>query len=253
MPYYTDEEIPTSGGMEQFGLQYDPSLSVIFGESLSEGLRQITPLLAKSYSEIQYAGGTVYENEDQWKESEHFRNGLKFEKKMTEGKARLLAERYDRSLEYLDLSTRADSIGQNLALYGGMFIGSIPDPINFIPWLGFLKKGKQAKSLIDATTRTRAALRGSAEASLGTAAFHPLFALEKGAYQEEYDISMALMDIGIAAGIGGGLGYMFGRIHPDDPPPPYRGLDDDQIKVQASRNFRRRWGTSVVRLNKKHG
>ena len=242
MPYYTDEEIPTSGGMEQFGLQYDPSLSVIFGESLSEGLRQITPLLAKSYSEIQYAGGTVYENEDQWKESEHFRNGLKFEKKMTEGKARLLAERYDRSLEYLDLSTRADSIGQNLALYGGMFIGSIPDPINFIPWLGFLKKGKQAKSLIDATTRTRAALRGSAEASLGTAAFHPLFALEKGAYQEEYDISMALMDIGIAAGIGGGLGYMFGRIHPDDPPPPYRGLDDDQIKVQAKQELQEEMG-----------
>ena len=242
MPYYTDEEISTSGGMEQFGLQYDPSLSVIFGESLSEGLRQITPLLAKSYSEIQYAGGTVYENEDQWKESEHFREGLKYQEKMTEGQARLLAERYDRSLEYSDLSTRADSIGQNLALYGGMFIGSIPDPINFIPWLGFVKKVKQAKSLIDATTRGRAALRGSAEAAIGTAAFHPLFALEKGAYQEEYDISMALIDVGIGAGIGAGLGSIFGRIHPDDPTPPYRGLNEDQIKAQAKQDLQEEMG-----------
>ena len=181
MPYYTDEEIPTSGGMEQFGLQYAPSMSVLFGESLMEGIRQLTPNLAKSYSELQYAGGTVYEDEEQWKSSDFFREGLKFEEQMTEGQARLLAERYDRSMSYGQLAARADSLGDYGAIFGGMFIGSVPDPINFIPWLGFAKKGKQAKSLIDATTRGRAALRGSAEASLGAAAFHPLFALEKGA------------------------------------------------------------------------
>jgi hypothetical protein len=236
MPYYTDEEIPTSGGMEQFGLQYDPSMSVLFGESLMEGIRQLTPNLAKSYSELQYAGGTVYENEEQWQSSEFFREGLKFEEQMTEGQARLLAERYDRSAQYSNLVSRANSLGDYGAIFGGMFIGSIPDPINFIPWLGFAKKGKQAKSLIDATTRGRAALRGSAEASLGAAAFHPLFALEKGAYQEEYDISMALVDVGLAAGIGAGLGSIFGRIHPDDPP-PVAGMSDEAIRTQARQDL----------------
>lgn len=236
MPYYTDEEIPTSGGMEQFGLQYDPSMSVLFGESLMEGIRQLTPNLAKSYSELQYAGGTVYENEEQWQSSEFFREGLKFEERMTEGQARLLAERYDRSISYGQLAARADSLGDYGAIFGGMFIGSVPDPINFIPWLGFAKKGKQAKSLIDATTRGRAALRGSAEASLGAAAFHPLFALEKGAYQEEYDISMALVDVGLAAGIGAGLGSIFGRIHPDDPP-PVAGMSDEAIRTQARQDL----------------
>jgi hypothetical protein len=236
MPYYTDEEIPTSGGMEQFGLQYDPSMSVLFGESLMEGIRQLTPNLAKSYSELQYAGGTVYENEEQWQSSEFFREGLKFEEQMTEGQARLLAERYDRSMSYGQLAARADSLGDYGAIFGGMFIGSVPDPINFIPWLGFAKKGKQAKSLIDATTRGRAALRGSAEASLGAAAFHPLFALEKGAYQEEYDISMALVDVGLAAGIGAGLGSIFGRIHPDDPP-PVAGMSDEAIRTQARQDL----------------
>ena len=236
MPYYTDEEIPTSGGMEQFGLQYDPSMSVLFGESLMEGIRQLTPNLAKSYSELQYAGGTVYEDEEQWQSSEFFREGLKFEEQMTEGQARLLAERYDRSISYGQLAARADSLGDYGAIFGGMFIGSVPDPINFIPWLGFAKKGKQAKSLIDATTRGRAALRGSAEASLGAAAFHPLFALEKGAYQEEYDISMALVDVGLAAGIGAGLGSIFGRIHPDDPP-PVAGMSDEAIRTQARQDL----------------
>jgi len=242
MPYYTDEEIPSSTGMEQFGLQYDPSLSVIFGESVSEGWRQITPNLARSYSDIQYAGGTVYEDEEQWQSSEFFREGLKFEERMTEGQARLLAERYDRSAQYSNLVSRANSLGDYGAIFGGMFIGSIPDPINFIPWLGFVKKGKQAKSLIDATTRGRAALRGGAEAAIGTAAFHPLFALEKGAYQEEYDISMALIDVGIGAGIGVGLGSIFGRIHPDDPTPPYRGLNEDQIKAQAKQDLQEEMG-----------
>ena len=236
MPYYTDEEIPTSGGMEQFGLQYDPSMSVLFGESLMEGIRQLTPNLAKSYSELQYAGGTVYEDEEQWKSSDFFREGLKFEEQMTEGQARLLAERYDRSMSYGQLAARADSLGDYGAIFGGMFIGSVPDPINFIPWLGFAKKGKQAKSLIDATTRGRAALRGSAEASLGAAAFHPLFALEKGAYQEEYDISMALVDVGLAAGIGAGLGSIFGRIHPDDPT-PVAGMSDEAIRTQARQDL----------------
>tara|TARA_R100000655_G_scaffold106052_1_gene154914 strand:+ start:124 stop:1935 length:1812 start_codon:yes stop_codon:yes gene_type:complete len=234
MPYYTDEEIPSSTGMEQFGLQYDPSLSVIFGESLSEGWRQITPNLARSYSDIQYAGGTVYEDEEQWKSSEFFREGLKFEERMTEGQARLLAERYDRSAQYSNLVSRANSLGDYGAIFGGMLIGSIPDPINFIPWLGFVKKGKQAKSLIDATTRGKAALRGGAEAAIGTAAFHPLFALEKGAYQEEYDISMALIDVGIGAGIGVGLGSIFGRIHPDDPTPATSLLPEPEVSSELS-------------------
>ena len=234
MPYYTDEEIPSSTGMEQFGLQYDPSLSVIFGESVSEGWRQITPNLARSYSDIQYAGGTVYEDEEQWQSSEFFREGLKFEERMTEGQARLLAERHDQSAQYSNLLSRADSLGDYGAIFGGVFIGSVPDPINFIPWLGFVKKGKQAKSLIDATTRGRAALRGIAEASLGTAAFHPLFALEKGAYQEEYDISMALIDVGLAAGIGAGLGSIFGRIHPDDPTPATSLLAEPEVSSELS-------------------
>lgn len=234
MPYYTDEEIPSSTGMEQFGLQYDPSLSVIFGDSVSEGVRQISTNLAQSYSDIHYAGGTVYEDEEQWRGSEFFREGLKFQKKMTEGQARLLAERHDQSAQYSNLLSRANSLGDYGAIFGGMFIGSIPDPINFIPWLGFVKKGNQAKSLIDATTRGRAALRGSAEAAIGTAAFHPLFALEKGAYQEEYDISMALIDVSIGAGIGAGLGSIFGRIHPDDPTPATSLLAEPDVSSGLS-------------------
>ena len=234
MPYYTDEVIPSTGGMEQFGLQYDPSLSVIFGESVKEGLRQITPHLLQSYADIQYAGGTVYEDEEQWKASEFFREGLKFEERMTEGQARLLAERHDSSSRYANLLSRVDTFGDYGAMLGGVFLGSIPDPINFIPWLGFIKKGKQAKSLIDATTRTRAALRGGLEAAIGTAAFHPLFALEKGAYQEEYDISMALQDVAIGAGIGGGLGFLFGRIHPKDPDPAPAKLADEAIPTDLS-------------------
>ena len=215
MPFYTQEEIPTPGGMAQFAKQYDPSLAVIFSENIMEGFRDITPMLAKSLTELQYAGGAVY-SEEEWKSSEFFREGLKFDQGMTEGQARLLAERFDQIRRHEDLMSRT-SLGGTALGFGGYLVGSIPDPINFIPWLGLVKKGKQIQWLIKATSRGKRALRGVAEGAVGATAFQPLYAMKKGAYQEEYDIQMALMDITLSAGIGGAFGGLFGKIHPKDP------------------------------------
>jgi len=215
MPYYTDEIIPTTGGMAQFAKQYDPSLSVIFSENIMEGFRDITPMLAKSLTELQYAGGAVY-SEEEWKSSEFFREGLKFDQGMTEGQARLLAERFDQIRRHEDLMSRT-SLGGTALGFGGYLVGSIPDPINFIPWLGLVKKAKQVQWLIKANTRGKRALKGVAEGAVGAIAFQPLYVKERGAYQEEYDIQMALMDITLSAGIGGAFGGLFGKIHPKDP------------------------------------
>ena len=215
MPFYTQEEIPTPGGMAQFAKQYDPSLSVIFSENIMEGFRDITPMLAKSLTELQYAGGAVY-SEEEWKSSEFFREGLKFDQGMTEGQARLLAERFDQIRRHEDLMSRT-SLGGTALGFGGYLVGSIPDPINFIPWLGLVKKAKQVQTLIKATSRGKRALRGVAEGAVGATAFQPLYAMKKGAFQEEYDIQMALMDITLSAGIGGAFGGLFGKIHPKDP------------------------------------
>ena len=216
MPFYTQERIPTPGGMEYFGRQYDPSLSVIFSESFMKGFRDITPMLALSYTQLQYAGGAVYSTEDQWESSEFFREGLEYDQDMTEGQARLLAERHDQNRRYEDLMSRTSFGGAALGI-GGYLVGSIPDPINFIPWLGLVKKGKQVQALINATTRGKRALRGVIEGAGGAIAFQPLYAMEKISYQEEYDYSMAFADIAISAGIGGAFGGLFGKIHPKDP------------------------------------
>ena len=215
MPFYTQEEIPTPGGMAQFAKQYDPSLSVIFSENIMEGFRDITPMLAKSLTELQYAGGAVY-SEEEWKSSEFFREGLKYDQGMTEGQARLLAERFDQIRRHEDLMSRT-SLGGTALGFGGYLVGSIPDPINFIPWLGLVKKAKQVQWLIKANTRGKRALKGVAEGGVGAIAFQPLYVKERGAYQEEYDLSMALMDITLSAGIGGAFGGLFGKIHPKDP------------------------------------
>jgi GNAT superfamily N-acetyltransferase len=215
MPFYTQEEIPTPGGMEEFGRQWDPSLSYIFGQSAIEGFKDITPMLAKSLTELKYAGGAVY-SEEEWKSSEFFREGLKYDPGMTEGQARLLAERFDQIRRHEDLMSRT-SFGGAVVGVGGYLVGSIPDPINFIPWLGMVKKGKQIHTLLKATTRGKRAFRGFAEGAVGATAFQPLYAMERGAYQEEYDLSMALMDITLSAGIGGVFGGVFGKIHPKDP------------------------------------
>jgi hypothetical protein len=215
VPFYTQERIPTPGGMEYFSRQYAPSLSLIFSESFMEGLRDITPALAQSYGEYQYAGGEVYKTEDQWKSSEFFREGLEYDQDMTEGQARLLAERSDQNRRHEDLMSRT-SLGGTALGFGGYLVGSIPDPINIIPWLGLVKKAKQVQALINATTRGKRILRGSIEAGAGAVAFHPLYKMEKGAYQEKYDLSMFLMDVSLSAGIGGAFGGLFGRIHPKD-------------------------------------
>ena len=220
MPYYTNEIIPTTGGMEQFARQYDPSLSVIFGESLMEGFRDLTPALAKSLTELKYAGGAVY-SEEEWNNSEFFREGLKFDEGMTEGQARLLAERSDQNQRYADLMART-SFGGAAVGFGGLLVGSIPDPINFIPWLGMVKKGKQIHTLLKATSRAKAIRKGGVEAAVGATVFQPLYGVEKVSYQEEYDYQMALMDIGISAGIGSAFGGLFGKVHPKDPEFPTR-------------------------------
>ena len=225
MPFYTQERIPTPGGMEYFGRQYDPSLSVIFSESFMEGFRDITPMLALSYTQLQYAGGAVYSTEDQWESSEFFREGLEYDQDMTEGQARLLAERHDQNRRYADLMSRTSFGGAALGI-GGYLVGSIPDPINFIPWLGMVKKGKQVQALINATTRGKRALRGVIEGAGGAIAFQPLYAMEKSSYQEEYDYSMAFADIAISAGIGGAFGGLFGKIHPKDPDFSTKKLED---------------------------
>ena len=225
MPFYTQERIPTPGGMEYFGRQYDPSLSVIFSESFMKGFRDITPMLALSYTQLQYAGGAVYSTEDQWESSEFFREGLEYDQDMTEGQARLLAERHDQNRRYEDLMSRTSFGGAALGI-GGYLVGSIPDPINFIPWLGLVKKGKQVQALINATTRGKRALRGVIEGAGGAIAFQPLYAMEKISYQEEYDYSMAFADIAISAGIGGAFGGLFGKIHPKDPDFSTKKLED---------------------------
>ena len=241
MPFYTQEEIPTPGGMAQFAKQYDPSLSVIFSENIMEGFRDITPMLAKSLTELQYAGGAVY-SEEEWKSSEFFREGLKFDQGMTEGQARLLAERFDQIRRHEDLMSRT-SLGGTALGFGGYLVGSIPDPINFIPWLGLVKKAKQVQWLIKANTRGKRALKGVAEGGVGAIAFQPLYVKERGAYQEEYDIQMALMDITLSAGIGGAFGGLFGKIHPKDPefpsPPPVDSAPLSHVPLEDRLNAAR--------------
>lgn len=176
--------------------------------------------------------------ESQWNDSEWFRPGLKFNPKMTKGQSRVLAERFDQRERNKAVIGRATSAQKAVAFLPGAIAGSLPDPINFIPFLGAAgrigislnvgartlgavrvagaldKLGKGARAFTVGklgVVGTRAAISAT-EAGLAELAAAPLLFEWAESMQEDIDASMLAMNIAFGMGIGGAFGTIGGFI-----------------------------------------
>ena len=148
MIYYNDStDFP--GGQEQFVEDYQPSVGMMFKQGFFAGVQDTFPQLIRSVENMDRAENAPILTEEDWEASKFYDPEIKWDDSFTTPKARLLKERRDRERELAFLLERAGA-GSTAAFYGGALVGTVPDPINLIPFLGIASKlkGAQHRQLI---------------------------------------------------------------------------------------------------------
>ena len=220
MMYYSEHR-DYPGAKEEFLKNYRPSAGMMFSEGIGAGFRDVSFMLMQSVMEMDKAENAALLTKEDWEASKFYDPQIKWDESFTTPKARLLKERRDRERELGFLLERAGA-GSTAAFYGGALVGSVPDPINLIPFLGIASKLKGAQTInrIAKSGRLGRGATAAVETGVATAAyqFFPKYGLmaERETYQVKYDYRDALTDLGLAMGLGFGLGAALGRVHPKD-------------------------------------
>ena len=121
--------------------QYVPSNSMLFSESMLYGLRTMWWQEWLDEMEFDQASTGNLLSESDFKNSSYYREGLNWFEGMTLNQAQLLAENHDRNLHYSQLTQNVSLFsGKGLVMMGGILGGSVPDPLNFLPFLGVAQR-----------------------------------------------------------------------------------------------------------------
>ena len=158
--------------------------------------------------------------QEAWADSPFFREGLQWNEGMTWEYARLLAQWRDIEVQRGDIAAKGKSpiIG-----FAGAIAGSIPDPLNFVPFIGVATKARFANKTVNilklfgrggsASVRMTQvgnvlgrSLAEGTEAGIAVGLAQPLVFAGKGQFQEEFDAQMAFTNVMFASGISVGLG-----------------------------------------------
>ena len=166
---------------------------------------------------------------EEYFDSEHFREGVSVDDEgITEGLAKLLAERHDERESFkTTLSRSRGGFGLTAAQFGVALGGSILDPLNiasaFIPSVAFARTATLAskikspvkvagQQLAGKTTGSRFAT-GTVDGAIGAAVVEPLVigaaALED---DDDYTLMDSFLNIALGSALGGGLHAGFGKI-----------------------------------------
>jgi hypothetical protein len=219
-------------GTETAVQNYDPSFGFLAKEAFRLGLRDTTISLAASLEAMTEAEKEGKISREEYEQSQFFDPDIKYDDSFTYAKARLLKERIEQERLY-DYYLQQMSGLDYVAGFTGLIGGSIPDPINFIPMLGAMSKPARALEYAGVTSKVaRRGMLGAADAAIASTLVSPLLMAERGTYQQKYDVQDALIDIGLATGIGFGFGSLLGRIKPDDSFPP-RATTVEDVKTYA--------------------
>lgn len=135
---------------------------------------------------------------DDYKKSEHYRDGVEFQDGWSEERAKYLAESYDQRKvreQTIDIGAKSDKTmwGSGLA---GQMVGGLPDPINFIPFGGAASKGARIGEKL---------IRGAVEGAVGNLAVSSI----TRPYYEKRGVDSDFQDYVNDTFIGGALGGGF--------------------------------------------
>ena len=137
---------------------------------------------------------------EDWKKSEHFRDGVDFKDGWSEDRARYLAEGYDEKREReLTLSKGDTGYGRKGLGFVGQMVGGLPDPINLIPFGGATSKGARVGEKI---------IRAGVEGAVGNLAVSAVTRPYWDKRGTDSDWTDYVNDIWIGGAMGGGFGAL---------------------------------------------
>lgn len=148
--------------------------------------------------------------QEDYQQSEFFREGVKFDPRMTPSRAEALSEIFDRREYRKALLERAPGgIGSGILKLGAALGATALDPINYVPILG---PGVRALATARLGRIAGTASVAGAEASIATAITEPFIAQSLSIKGETLTSSDIAMDIALAFGVGSAFGGAVGAI-----------------------------------------
>lgn len=211
-------------------LGFTDSLGIGFDEADEAQSYNIIQDLYLPYSESQQM------DEEEWKSSVYYREGLEYRPGMNLDWAQSIAETFDQNQQYAQLHDRMSFGGEVGAFVGGMGKGLI-DPIN---WVSFPVGIQTALAKQTGSKILGAALFGAMTNAAVETAIAPARAEQADILQTEYGFEQYLLDVGLSAGLGGvlgGLGAGVGALRRRGRPDSFgRTLNDEFDNIIAMIN-----------------
>ncbi|MCB9945346.1 MAG: hypothetical protein H6851_17205 [Geminicoccaceae bacterium] len=152
--------------------------------------------------------GPAAMSEEDWKASPYFREDLPFDPFMTQERAEECAAAHDlrRWRDYV-IEKRDAGLAESVLHFGAGLVGSLPDPVNFIPMVGpAWRAAWVAKAVTRGAMIARTAAVGALEGAVGTAAMEPFILQRKSYLGDDASFAEVLLDIGMGAALGGAVG-----------------------------------------------
>ena len=140
---------------------------------------------------------------EEWNDKKHplFRKGVKWREGMTVERAQIYAEDFDKRAhrQYIidQGKTHFGFMGGSVPGFFAGILGSLPDPINMVPFGGAVARGKGVLASVG---------RGAAEGALGTAAVDAFVLPDLKTRGADVGFADAALDIAFGAVLGGALG-----------------------------------------------
>jgi hypothetical protein len=154
--------------------------------------------------QVESRGDKLFRNEDEYRQSPSYRQGIPFEPGLTASRARALADMHDVSQVRQFYSSKRPVVS-----FVGTVAGAAVDPINYIPIIG--EAAYAAASARVGRIAARSILT-SADAALNTAVFSTITANTRRAYGDDVSWNAIAMNSAYAALAGAVLGGAFGAV-----------------------------------------
>lgn len=141
---------------------------------------------------------------EDWRASPYFRPSIPFDEKFTPARAKAVAEIHDENAYRRWLIDQRDAgpLDGTLGFIAGIG-GSIPDPVNFIPWVGPAFRAARVARYGVVGGR---AIAGAVEGAIGAAVVQPFLVPSRNQFGDDVGFADVTMDIAFGAFAGAAIG-----------------------------------------------
>lgn len=192
----------TGRAMEEYAIMEAEKEEGTWDEAYAQG-QATQPFLGPFAGMTTPPAHTYAMTEDEWKNSEYYIPKARYRPDMTVTRARIMKENYDQRRYLESVAARGDeaaTLGMKALGFGATLIGSLPDPVNFIPFASGIK----------AATVTSGLARGAVEGAVGNAVVDMVVLPDLNSKGEDLGFADGLLDTLFGAVLGGALGGLGG-------------------------------------------